>query len=281
MVAFSIDTEGGKIIPERKEDKELEGILKQIETWQPISEEIKRRLLVLNMHPMTEGESNRERGSNLRHTLEVYKYCQKMIETLPELQPIEKELKLAALTHDIGKSGPDFDPDNYTAREKITGFASMRLFSLLESKDEEVLAEQKIEDVLKKHVSKEEAEFIMENLSNLGLTPDDLMRDFYNTHLNNTIDILRNGRVPEKVVWIAGNHHAYGRLKDEEMPSGIDEKTTELLNKASLVLQIVDSFEAAKARVDMSDSENIERLLERYKDNEVAKEIIEKVPSII
>jgi len=270
---------GGKIIPDRKEDRELLEILEEIRTWQPINKELEQRLLLLNMRSMTDKEFNHERDTHLKHSLEVYKYCERMVSCLSELEKYKKEIKLAALLHDIGKTGPDFDKNFYSNEEQQVGWACMRLFSLTESNDEVGIVNKTIKEILEKHATLEDQKNIFANLSALGLSSENTMREFYNSHLNNTIDILRNNQIPEPIVWIAGHHHNYGKL--HKYSEKIDDKDLEKLNLASKMLQIVDSFEAAKSRGGMKNEENIERLLNNYSDDVEAKEIIQNLKLVI
>lgn len=183
----------------------------------------------------------------------------------------KKELSLAALLHDIGKSSSSEDPD--------CQLAVVRLFSAknINKNDPELT----VLDVVKGNFSNE-IDRIIFNLSKVGVAPDMKIRVFWDQHVFWTKEILDKFSVfSEETKIIAASHHLINRGIN---PCGIVEnKISKELKYRIFILMAVDKYQARRVRGGATNEEAIEYLrndFEEYNNDSVVKMIIETIDKL-
>jgi len=194
-----------------------------------------------------------------------------------ESKNISKEkMKICALLHDIGKSGPEeASPSVRKIIEKLFEHKTFR-----DSRDKsirEALEEEKIED----------KESVLKLLKELKIDIDkEKMIDFWHRHADWTYEILKNnqkGEIDEEVVIIASSHHILdgknpANLPAEEIPD--DAKTLEIMDKYQ-ILTLIDKYQAYRGRSAYSHEEAIKALENTIKKSSLKEEIKNKYLRII
>lgn len=182
----------------------------------------------------------------------------------------KKELSLAALLHDIGKSSSSEDPD--------CQLAVVRLFSAKNiSKND---SELKVLDVVNKNFPNE-VDIMISNLSKVGVTPDMKIRAFWDKHAFWTKEIFDKFPVfSEETKIIAASHHFDKGIN----PCGIVEnKISKELKYRIFILMAVDKYQARRVRGGATNEEAIEYLrndFEEYNNDSVVKMIIETIDKL-
>lgn len=190
---------------------------------------------------------------------------------------LEKEqMLLAALLHDVGKSGPKeatpaeqeliialFDPTHY---ERIaTAGINVGNETILRA-----LRESNFGDDIQRKIAK--------YLNRLGVNiASEKMIDFWRRHADWTYDILKttqDDKIDERLAVMAASHHILdgkklANLKPEDIPS--EAKTIEIVESYE-VLTVVDKFQAFMRRGDKSHSEAIKELQKKVEESEISED---------
>jgi len=164
------------------------------------------------------------------------------------------EFKVAALLHDIGKSGPvDATPDQQLAIVKV--FSYRKKIDLKQSVIEMVQNE-----------FKEEAEDILSKLRQC-IDVNMSMGEFYNSHTKWSFDILNKTyeKLPEIIKKLAVLHHLD---KGDDFVFGLDLGTNPADIIRQRVLMIVDQYQAYLVRSKMSHEEAIKAIREKTLKND-------------
>jgi len=239
---------------------------------------LKERLLLLDKPQISEGEeiSPEERPNNFSHTLDVARTCAviaSMWEKTNELRQYvikKRELILAALLHDIGKTGPSgTDPKTQEIWVKSFSIFNKSKEGDKQSKFPETPAEEALAVHLK--ITLEDAQrLILAMEEGLGKKIE-TMRDIYNSHVQNTADTLLEAGVNPEIIFIASrhheitNHHSYTPLGPGELPNfESTPQNIEALERAARILEIADQFQASVTRNGNSDPQKILKRLETF-----------------
>lgn len=190
--------------------------------------------------------------THLEHSLKLITICENFANVFPEEWKHEylPKIEASALFHDIGKTGPaDAMPEE---RE-----AYSLLFSFFEPDKEKGknFKNTSIGDVVDRHASEEEKQVIMNNLSGLGLSPEQPMSEVFGRHVDYTYQILKT--VPDmdpEIIYLAASHHRNSlytnkiteQILRELLPA--DKVRAENLDKAATLLELADNFEARSSR---------------------------------
>ncbi len=220
--------------------------------------EIANRLMELNERP----ESHFGDAVNMAEIIDL-------LWNKIELKTVSKEkLKLCALLHDIGKSGPA-KADQET-RQVIQKLFDSKLFKDSRSKPiREALREEGI-------AGREQIEMVLENL---GIDIDqERMIDFWRRHADWTYDVLKNnqgGAIDEEVIAIASSHHILdgknpANLPLDKIPEGA--KTIEVIDGYQ-TLTLVDKYQAYRGRSAYSHEEAIEAILTMIQNSNLGSEV--------
>lgn len=219
-----------------------------------LHEEIIKRLILLEAESKFNEDSRKiERGvCNVLDYLE-----QHFAEAYPQMvlaKDHKIEGRIAAIVHDIGKSGPA----EANEQERLT---VVRLFAQEQIKDPQLT----LEKAATENFSPEEAREMLENLKNCGIDSQVTMRQFWDMHAIWTHDILEKfpSGLNRRVRIIAGSHHfnkginpydlAESEVPIESSAIGLLEDYVNVI--AGRVLTFVDQYEA-NVRRSGSDHEN-------------------------
>lgn len=257
----------------RKEDELILKELFNFELGRKLPQNIIDRLLLMNMRHISMGEKRLEIDTTLAHTLNVMEIVKVILKSMPELEEIEEEIILSAALHDIGKTGPSNNKNLSPERQAELQRLNMRLFSLTENDPSESLKNLTIAQAVEKHANREEAENILSNLDLLGFKSNQLMLSVYQQHQNNTAEILEKNGINEKIVWMSSHHHTHTEQPMDDRHLFSEEEIISL-KKGALLLELADSFEAAKSRAGLSNEKNIEQLRNRFATINDAEKII-------
>ena len=210
-------------------------------------------------------ELHEQKDSHFQDALEMAKIIDKLWDKL-EIQDVSKEkMILAALLHDIGKSGPA----NASKQErKIIQTIFSKDLSLkkeLEKPMKELSLRELVENT-EHEIENEEIEKYLKNDLQLPIESWKAI-DFWQLHASWTYDILKknsDGKIDEELINIASSHH----ILDGINPAGLNEdeithgsRTLEMIDKYySLVL--IDKYQAFRERSHKTHQEAIELLIE-------------------
>ncbi|MFA5174879.1 MAG: HD domain-containing protein [Patescibacteria group bacterium] len=245
----------------RAEDFVLDKELKELKI--EFGEQLLERLRLLEKRPISEGERKKERKGHLSHSLNVEKICLFLLEKIKtkKLAKIDdkliKKIRVAALLHDVGKTGPANANEN---EQK----AVMDLFSFFE---DEKLSQLSIEEAVNKHAEEKDKKFILENLPKGDdvecLKKEDLMKKVYQSHIHNTAEILKKYGFKHDIIYLAASHHSMGNnFKYEEVAD-----KRQIMKFSSELLELCDFYEAAAARSKKSHDEIVKMMKEKFSTN--------------
>jgi hypothetical protein len=207
------------------------------------------------------------------------------VQQYPQLQLTaeqKKDLRVAALLHDIGKTGPvGATPDQQKA--------IVRIFS-----QECVIGENRLlKEVVEEKFSAEEAGEILCHLSNCSVSPQMTIRHFWNQHSKWTSDILEKyaGGMNENILDIAASHHLDRKINPRQLPpekNSLQARTMGALEDYADVLQgrlliVVDKYEAAvrRGKVDHKTALNsIRERLAEFPEDEMMSLILDTVDKL-
>lgn len=247
-----------------------------------VDEEIIKRLVLLEQNSEFNEDSRKiERGlDNVLGSLEKNYAVQ-----YPQLVFSEKqksEGRIAAILHDIGKSGP---ADATEEQSK----AIIRLFAQEQIKDPNLSVEQAVIVSF----SENERSKIFDCLKNCGVTPDMTIRQLWDRHAYWTRDILEKypSGLSERVRIIAGSHHSnrdinpYPLTESEILPqSNIIGTLEEYIDAIEgRVLMAVDQYEALVRRKSATHKEAIDLVrqnLANFKQKDLTRLICDVVDKL-
>lgn len=189
-------------------------------------------------------ELNGGKESHFRDAVKMAEIIDLIWEDL-EVKSISREkMKLCALLHDIGKTGPlDASPK---VKKVIKNLFEHRTFKDSRGKNiDSALQEEKVEDW-------EEVEKILKEELGVDLKKETMI-DLWQRHADWTYEILKNNKsesIDEEVVIIASSHHILdgknpAGLATEDIPEGA--KSLEMMDKYQ-VLTLVDKYQAFRGR---------------------------------
>lgn len=170
-----------------------------------------------------------------------------------KLTQSKENLMKAAILHDIGKTGEE--PDTYLMKDNII----MWLFNY--KYGHKINTDIKIKEILEREKAEVKKSYI-EQLRNCGLTPDNTMREFYDSHSLITAQILSRQynidqleTLSEKtnegnVISMASRHHNTNNIKY----NGI-------ITNDSLLIELLDKFIAFQGRGENHDIEQIYKFM--------------------
>lgn len=253
---------------EQKDDKYKRKVINSLkkagfEVKGDFPKEIMQRLVLLEKESKFNEDSRKiERGvSNVLNYLENnYK------EVYPQLvfsQEQKREGRVAAILHDIGKTGPAEANDNQME-------AVVKVFSL----EKKGIESMSLGDCVLENFS-EKAKKINENLAGCGISQEISMRDFWDKHADWTHDILEKfGTVfNENIKRIAGSHHFHKSINPynltvEEVPLqaeiiGLTEEYNDAIR--ARVLAAVDQYEASVRRSEFNHDKAMEYIRNNLK----------------
>jgi len=227
----------------REEDQILnKGIAEEIKEEYNInlSESVLKRLELLGKLRIDKGNNGgMVYVSHLYDSMEIY-----------HMAPDDKkEIKVAALLHDIGKTGP-VDADVHLQNLIVD------IFALVDPNTSENIT---VNDFLIK-LDRENDKGMLEQA---GISPDMNIHDFFSLHAQWTADILENEDLSQEIKYAAANHH--GILNRHEIQIKNFEPKEEDKNSA-LWIGIIDYFQALLKRGNYLQPDAIEELREKFED---------------
>lgn len=166
------------------------------------------------------------------------------------------DAKLAALIHDVGKSGP-------AKANEEESIAVIKLFAI----DKISNINQTIQQTVADHFETEEGRIILANLESCGIDTNLSMRSFWDLHAQWTADLLENSdnNVTRRVRVIAASHHIDRdinpyNIDESDIPTeseviGLSEYYIEALEERLLIA--VDKYQAAVQRSKLTHDEAI------------------------
>lgn len=248
--------------------------------------ELLKRLLYLDRRPINNGEREREKGdkygSNLEHTLNVESVVTKLSSYFDDElgEPVKDKLRLAALFHDIGKTG-----SNQVGEDVQT--AMTRLFSLFEIKEkgDRRLPQLTIAEALEYHAPKEKAK-VLEALQTTDIGPETKMAEIYKSHLEHSVAILKGSGIDPEIVFIAGQHHRLQNNYDYNFDALLDGKEIspdrkKKLDLAAAILEIADFYDATTKRGGSSHQKAVAEIEEKFDHiNPYVGQVVEKLKTL-
>ena len=206
-------------------------------------------------------EMHAEENSHFSDAVEIMCMVEKMFDRIGGEIGKEKVM-LAALLHDIGKSGPD-DADP-VARETVqTLFAKDAEKKYAIDNFPERTVREAVEIIYKDESGKR-----LEALAGCGVDAGWGMREFFGMHADWTYDILRNNaseQVDDTVATIAATHH----ILEGKNPAHVDKdaipqeaKFLEMMDKYYF-LTLLDKYQAFRKRSGMEHEEAVRIIKEK------------------
>lgn len=214
-------------------------------------------------------EMHAENNSHFSDAVEIMCMVEKVFDKIGGEIGKEKVM-LAALLHDIGKSGPD--DAGVPVRETI---------KTLFAKDTEKkygisnFTEKTVKEVVEVIYPDESAERL-EALAEHGIDAGWTMREFFGMHVNWTYDILEHNKdekIDDAVVMIASTHHILegknpAHVNEDEIPQ--EAKFLEVMDKYHF-LTLLDKYQAFRSRSGMGHEESIEKIKEKISSSKISK----------
>ncbi len=210
--------------------------------------------------------------------------CEKYRNSLPQKLCFSEEQKvqgrIAALLHDIGKSGPaEASPE----QQKDVIY----LYALEEIRDPKIA----IADAVAKYFKSEEAPIVISRLENIGVAEDMTMRQFWDKHGQWTHDVLEKypDGLSKLTRVIAGSHHIdrginpYNISKAEVPPQAKIIGTVEDYQYHGRVLMAVDKYQASARRSSRNHEESMTWLksnMRQFSDDELTNIVLEVVDEL-
>lgn len=247
-----------------------------------VDEEIIRRLMLIEKESKFNLDA-RMIESGMTNVLDSLR--ENHSEEYPQLNVSEKqrnEGRLAAILHDIGKSGPA------TASEKEQE-AIIKLFAVEDHIDPQTL----VEEIVSKHFTGTEKEELLKNLKNCGIHQEMTIREFWDMHAQWTYDILKEypKNIEGRVLKIAASHHIdHGinpcGLSESEVPLesniiGVLEEYADVLEKR--ILMAVDQYQAVIRRKGASHElamACIRKNLRKFKDEKLMNLVFDSIDKL-
>ena len=256
--------------------------LERVGFRETLHEEIINRLTLLERGSEFNEDSRKiERGmENVLNLLET-----RYAEQYPQLRLSQKQradARIAAILHDVGKSGPvEATPEEQEMIVKI--FASENI------NDENLL----VVDVISEIFDGSQLENVSRALRNCGINEETTMRQFWDKHAYWTHDILEqySQGLDKQTRIIAGSHHIdHGinpyALPESEVPLaaniiGTLESYIETLEGRALIA--LDQYEAAIRRGKLSHEAALERLrnnLSKFKEDKLLSIVFDAIDEL-
>lgn len=263
---FAIEKENDKDKEEKNYEKEVTESFERIGFHERLDPEVIQRLVLLEKESKFNEDSRKiERGVDNVFTFFEQRYS----ETHPYLvfnERQRKEGRVAAILHDIGKTGPA-DASQEESRTIV------RLFAQEQIKDPNV----SVKDVVLENFSSSEGEQMLNHLEKCEVDSEATMREFWDMHAQWTHDVLE--KFPEnlnrRIRVIAGSHHFNKginpyNLSEEDIPLqseaiGLMEEYVDAIEER--VLMAVDQYEASVRRNGSSHERAIEWVRNNLKES--------------
>ncbi len=250
--------------------KQIEESLEKTGFREKLNEDLIQRLILLEKESRFNEDSRKiERGLG-----NVFDYFEKYYaDSHPELMLTEKqkgEGRMAAILHDIGKTGPD----SATLDESKS---IVKIFAKESFKDPNL----SLEDMVSNNFSKEEAEEVTSHLKMMKINLQVTMREFWDMHAQWTHDILEKfpKNLTKSTRIIAGSHHFNKginpyNLSESDVP--FQSETIGLMEEyinaiGGRILMAMDQYEARRRRGDSDHKTAIEWVRENMENSKYFK----------
>lgn len=212
-------------------------------------------------------EMHMEENSHFSDAVEIMCMVEKVFEKIGGETEKEKVM-LAALLHDIGKSGPE-EADGFVRETIQQLFAkdAERKYGINDFANKTV--RESVEKIYPREAGKR-----LEALVSCGIDSDLSMREFFGMHVDWTYDILKNNeneKIDDAVITIASTHH----ILEGKNPAHIEmipeeAKFLEIMDKYQF-LTLLDKYQAFRKRSGMEHEEAIEKIKEKINSSKVSE----------
>lgn len=283
------------------------------------------RLKLLNTQKCSEGECifnedesydivvenkriTKKNETHLEHTLELIQIIKlwlpnflrkEDVEVNGEYPSLRKNMIVAALLHDIGKTGPEIGKDGEKIDIKVNEDFVL-LFSIFEKRRKEEggknLAECSIREAVERHIPQSIQDRVLDSIKQVRIPgrkdesgkevffdpEQNKMKDIFGSHVEFSLEVLReyqkkeNLQIDSLVNMLIAKHHRFGNSYNyephDELSNSLPDKMKILDDRLATLIELADMYQAMGSRGTQRDViPTLDKIEKKFSDIELAQ----------